>query len=83
MRSVDETDCKLSTSNGTVSMSTSKIKNIFLLTLDFASESSHLEGNHFKLGHSRIEWQLTSNETCGTLFDMVVCCWRFITTMVL
>jgi len=48
MRSVDETDCKLSISNGIVSLSTSKIKNIFLLTLDFATESTHLEGNHFK-----------------------------------
>jgi len=39
MRFIDKTDCKLSVSSGSVNvLSTSKIKTIFLLTLDFAAE---------------------------------------------
>jgi len=47
MRFIDETDidCKLSVSNGSVNvLSTSKIKTIFLLTLDFAAETTRGRG---------------------------------------
>jgi len=50
MRFIDKTDCKLSVSNGSVTvLSTSKTENIFLHTLDFAAESTRCRGmNDFK-----------------------------------
>jgi len=48
MHFVDETDCKLSVSNGSVNvLSTSKMKTIFLLTLQFAAETVPVAGNGF------------------------------------
>jgi len=45
MRFIDETDCKLSVNNGSVNvLSTSKMKTIFLLTLDFAVETTRCRG---------------------------------------
>jgi len=45
MRFIDETDCKLSVSNRSVNiLRTSKMKTIFLLTLDFAAESTRCRG---------------------------------------
>jgi len=45
MRFIDETDCKLSVNNGSVNvLSTSKMKTIFLLTLDFAAETTRCRG---------------------------------------
>jgi len=45
MRFVDETDCKLSVSNGSVNvLSTSEMKTIFLLTLGFAAETTRYKG---------------------------------------
>jgi len=42
---MDETDCKLSVSNGSVNvLSTSKMKTIFPLTLDFAAETTRCRG---------------------------------------
>jgi len=41
MHFIDETDCKLSGSNGSVNvLSTSKMKTIFLPTLGFAAETT-------------------------------------------
>jgi len=55
---IDKTDCKLSVSNGSVNvLSTSNIKTIFLLLLDFAAESSRCRG--MILNYCRIGWQLT------------------------
>jgi len=45
MRFIDETDFKLSVSNGSDNvLSTSKIKNIFLVTSDFAAETTRCRG---------------------------------------
>jgi len=45
MRFIDETDCKLSVCNGGINvLNTSKMKTIFLLTLDFAAESTRCRG---------------------------------------
>jgi len=45
MRFIDKTDCKLSVSNGTVSvLNTSKMKTIFLLMLGIAAETTHCRG---------------------------------------
>jgi len=45
MRFVDETDCKLSVSNGSVNvLSTSTMKTIFLLTLNFAAKTTRCKG---------------------------------------
>jgi len=45
MRVIDETDCKLSVCDNSVTvLSTSKIKTIFLLTLDFAAETTRCTG---------------------------------------
>jgi len=60
MSFIDETDidCKLSVSKGSVNvLSTSKMKTIFLLTLDFAAETTRCRGTI-----SRIGSQLTLNE---------------------
>jgi len=65
MRFIDETDCKLSLSNGSVSvLSTSKMKTIFLLTLHFAAETTRCR-KWFHV-YSRIGWQLTLDESCNT-----------------
>jgi len=65
MRFIDETNCKLSVSNASVSvLSTSKMKTMFLLTLDFAAEITHCrEWFHV---YSRVGWQLTLDESCNT-----------------
>jgi len=45
MRFIEEADCKLSASNGSVNvLSTSKMKTIFLPTLDFAAKSTRCRG---------------------------------------
>jgi len=45
MRFIDEMDCKLSVSDGSVNVPrTSKLKTIFLLKLDFAAESTRCGG---------------------------------------
>jgi len=45
MRFIDETDCKLSVSNDSVRvLSNSKMNTIFLLTLDFAAETTRWRG---------------------------------------
>jgi len=65
MRFIEETDCKLSVSNGSVNvLSTSKMKTIFLIMLDFTAETTRCwEWFHV---YSRIGWQLTLNESCNT-----------------
>jgi len=65
MRFIVETDCKLSVSNGSVSvLSTSKMKTIFLLTLDFTADTTRCrEWLHV---YSRVGWQLTLDESCNT-----------------
>jgi len=54
MHSINKRDGKLSVSNGSVSvLSTSRIITIFLLTLDFAAESSRCRGmisNYCRIG---------------------------------
>ena len=62
MRFIVETDCKLSVSNGSVSvLSTSKMKTIFLLTLDFTADTTRCrEWLHV---YSRVGWQLTLDES--------------------
>jgi len=64
MRFIDETTCKLTVSNGSVNvLSTSKMKTIFLVTLDFASETIRCrEWFHVC---NRIGWQ-TLDESCNT-----------------
>jgi len=52
MRFINETDidCELSVSNGSVNvLSTSKMKTIFLLTLDFAAEATRCRGTISRL----------------------------------
>jgi len=52
MRFIDETDidCKLSVSNGSVNvLSTSKLKTIFLLMLDFAADITRCRGTISRL----------------------------------
>jgi len=45
MRFIDETDCKLCVSTGSVIVfSTSKMKTIFLFTLGFAAETTRCRG---------------------------------------
>jgi len=45
MRFINETDCKLSVSNGSVNvLSPSKMKTIFLLTLGFTAETTRCRG---------------------------------------
>jgi len=79
MNFIDQTDCKLSISNGSVTiLSTSKIKNIFLLTLDFAAESTRCRGMISSLQY-RIRWQLTSDESCNTFrlcIGLIVITWH-------
>jgi len=63
MRFIDEIDCKLSVSNRSVNvLCTSKMKTIFLLTLDFAAESTRGRGLISRLQYDRvaisIRWKL-------------------------
>ena len=63
MRFIHETVCKLSVSNGSVNaLSTSRIKTIFLLKLDFAAESTCSRGMISNLLQDRvainIRWKL-------------------------
>jgi len=45
MRFIDETNCNLSVNNDNVNLlSTSKMKTIFLLTLDFVAETARWRG---------------------------------------
>ena len=76
MRFIDETASKLTVSNGSVNvLSTSKMKTILLLTLDFAPETTRCrEWFHVD---SRIGWQLTLDESCNTF---TLCTGRIVIT---
>ena len=76
MRFIDKTDFKLSVSDGSfIVLSTSSIKTIFLLALDFAAESSRCRG--MISTYYRIRMAINSDESCK-IFR--VCAGRFVIT---